>query len=109
MKGNIGEWSEAYTFLKLLADGKIHAADSKLNTIHDSFYEILQIVRGSGPEQLNYKRNGKIKVVDSTGKELHEIEIKEFQSKATELLKKMQSSSSYTFECNDIGAFLNSI
>ncbi|RTK92254.1 MAG: HpaII family restriction endonuclease [Rickettsiales bacterium] len=28
---NKGEWSEFYTFLRLLADGKLYAADANLN------------------------------------------------------------------------------
>jgi HpaII restriction endonuclease. len=30
LRGNKGEWSEIYTFLKLLADGKLYAADENL-------------------------------------------------------------------------------
>ncbi len=33
--GNKGEWSEIYTFLKLLADGRLYAADAELNKIQD--------------------------------------------------------------------------
>ena len=30
LTGNKGEWSEIYVLLRLLADGKIYAADSEL-------------------------------------------------------------------------------
>ena len=30
MSGNKGEWSELYAFLKLLADGRVYAADEKV-------------------------------------------------------------------------------
>ena len=43
--GNKGEWSEAYAFLRLLADGKIFAADEELNRIGDMFFPILKIIR----------------------------------------------------------------
>ena len=33
MTGNIGEWSELYTLFKLLADGKLYAADANTNKI----------------------------------------------------------------------------
>jgi len=43
--GNKGEWSEAYTFLRLLADGKLFAADEQLNRIGDMFFPILKVIR----------------------------------------------------------------
>lgn len=43
--GNKGEWSEAYAFLRLLADGKLFAADEQLNRIGDMFFPILKIIR----------------------------------------------------------------
>jgi len=35
MKLNKGEWSEVYVFLKLLAEGKLYAADKDLNRMAD--------------------------------------------------------------------------
>ncbi|MCL2500793.1 MAG: HpaII family restriction endonuclease [Defluviitaleaceae bacterium] len=43
--GNKGEWSETYAFLRLLADGKLFAADEQLNRIGDMFFPILKIIR----------------------------------------------------------------
>lgn len=43
--GNKGEWSEAYAFLRLLADGKLFAADEQLNRINDMFFPVLKIIR----------------------------------------------------------------
>ncbi|MDU4854253.1 MAG: HpaII family restriction endonuclease, partial [Clostridioides difficile] len=37
ISGNKGEWSEIYVLFKLLADGKIYAADSELNKLHDIY------------------------------------------------------------------------
>ena len=45
IKGNKGEWSEAYAFLRLLADGKLFAADEQLNRIGTMFFPILKILR----------------------------------------------------------------
>ncbi|NLB89535.1 MAG: HpaII family restriction endonuclease, partial [Syntrophomonadaceae bacterium] len=36
--GNKGEWSEVYTFFKLLSDGRLYAADADLNKIEDIYY-----------------------------------------------------------------------
>lgn len=45
LKGNKGEWSEIYVLFRLLADGKIYAADSELNKLDDIFFPILEILR----------------------------------------------------------------
>jgi type II restriction enzyme len=41
MKLNKGEWSEVYVFLKLLAEGKLYAADKDLKKIEDIYYVIV--------------------------------------------------------------------
>ena len=33
LSGNRGEWSEIYVLLRLLADGKVYAADGELNKL----------------------------------------------------------------------------
>lgn len=45
ISGNKGEWSEAYALLKLLAEGKLFAADEELNRISDMFFPIIKIIR----------------------------------------------------------------
>lgn len=45
MMGNKGEWSEIYVFLKLLADGRIYAADKHMRKIPSVFLDILEIIR----------------------------------------------------------------
>lgn len=63
--GNIGEWSEVYTFLKLLADGRLYAADSDLNKIENVYYPILKILRSQAVGNREYCRNGNIKVINA--------------------------------------------
>jgi len=43
--GNKGEWSEIYAFLRLLADGKLFAADENLNRIENMFFPVVKIIR----------------------------------------------------------------
>jgi type II restriction enzyme len=45
MAGNRGEWSEVYTLMKLLADGRVYAADENLEKMDDVFYPIIKIIR----------------------------------------------------------------
>ena len=45
LTGNKGEWQEIYVVLRLLADGKIYAADSELNKLEDVYFPIINIIR----------------------------------------------------------------
>lgn len=72
--GNKGEWSEFYSFVKLLADGKIYAADKDLNRNESLFYIILKILRGS---DLNYIRSDKIVIQRNDGSVISELAIPE--------------------------------
>ena len=45
LSGNRGEWSEIYTFFKLLADGKLHSANANLSLNPTSYYPIVKIIR----------------------------------------------------------------
>lgn len=45
LTGNKGEWSEIYAFLRLLAAGKVYAADEQLNRIESMFFPIIKIIR----------------------------------------------------------------
>lgn len=45
LRGNVGEWSEIYVLLKLLADGKLSAADDNLQLLNDIYFPIVKIIR----------------------------------------------------------------
>jgi len=45
LSGNKGEWSEAYTLLRLLGLGRLYAADEDLNQIDDMYFPVLKIFR----------------------------------------------------------------
>lgn len=64
LSGNKGEWSEIYTFFKLLADGKLYGADSELNKKDDIFYDILKIIRNENVGTLHFVFNGNSHTVD---------------------------------------------
>ena len=51
LKGNVGEWSEVYTVLKILGEGLIPAANSDLTVDESSFFPISRVIR----RQNNYK------------------------------------------------------
>ena len=52
MSGNKGEWSELYTFLKLLSEGRVYAANEKVEKIVDLYYPILKIKREENKGEL---------------------------------------------------------
>lgn len=45
MTGNKGEWSELYTLLRLLSQGRVHAANDKVEKIEEVYYPIVSIDR----------------------------------------------------------------
>ena len=45
LTGNKGEWSELYVLLKLLAEGRLYAADDEVKRIEDMYFPILSIYR----------------------------------------------------------------
>jgi type II restriction enzyme len=106
---NKGEWSEVYTFLKLLADGRLYAADANLNQIPSIYYPILKILREDPTGKLAFSRDTKIEIIDNNGVKQLELTIEEFKNKSVELLKHIQSSSTSTFEIPDILNFMHSI
>ena len=41
MSGNKGEWSELYTFMKLLSQGRVYAANERVEKIDDVYYYLI--------------------------------------------------------------------
>ena len=70
IKKNKGEWSELYTFLKLILDKKIYFSDSLLNT-KDEFVQINQITNLNINETVKILSNGNYEVYDQNNKKLH--------------------------------------
>ncbi|NJN77450.1 MAG: HpaII family restriction endonuclease [Saprospiraceae bacterium] len=68
MKGNKGEWSEIYTFLKLIADGQLYAADKNLEKIPNLFYPIIKIIRREIEGDYAYVLNGNVRVINEKHK-----------------------------------------
>ena len=88
LTGNKGEWSEIYTLLKLLGEGKVFAGDQNLNKIQDLFYPIIMILRQEKEGNFNYKLQEKDVVIQTPkGEELLRISASVFLSEAENLLK----------------------
>ena len=44
-KGNKGEWSEFYAFLKILSEKRLYTADENLALIPNAFIKVLSVMR----------------------------------------------------------------
>jgi len=109
MKGNRGEWSEVYVFLKLLADGKLCAADADLKKIQNICYPVLEILRRAGKDAdtRRYVRNGTVTVLDGSGKQLvSDIPIGCFIKYAELLLSAIKTSGGSSFSVPSVEPFL---
>ena len=85
--GNKGEWSEFYAYVKLLADGKIYAADEELNKKENLFYTILKILRGI---DLEFLRKDRILIQNSNGELLSELSVTEITEISNSVLSKIK-------------------
>lgn len=106
---NKGEWSEVYVFLKLLADGKLYAADKDLNKIETIYYPILKVLKEGTSGDLEFVRNTHIKVIDKDDNILVQLTVEEFKEKSIELLREIKESKKSAFEIPDILSFMHSI
>lgn len=116
MTGNIGEWSELYTLFKLLADGKLYAADADTNKLPDIYYDVLKIIRtqkdGKIDSKLEYCREAEIKVVNAeTGEIICSVPIDSFIEQTDNLLQnlKVKKKTKGAFELPEICYFAQSI
>lgn len=109
LTGNKGEWSEIYVFLKLLADGRLNAADANLNAIPNVYYPIIKIIRQENAVTREYILNGNIKIFDGDNNELLNLPILEFVNRSQHLFNELRNAEGRSFAFADIEAFLNSI
>ncbi len=109
LTGNKGEWSEIYTLLKLLGEGKVYAGDQNLNKIQDLFYPIIMILRQEKEGNFNYKLQDTDVVIQTPeGEELLRIPASVFLTEAEELLKAINENDG-AFAIPQIETFMNSI
>lgn len=93
LTGNKGEWSEIYTLLKLLGEGKVYAGDQNLNKIQDLFYPIIMILRQEKEGSYNYSLQDKDVVIQTPeGEDLLRIPASVFLDESEKLLKAINES-----------------
>jgi len=107
LSGNRGEWSEIYTFFKLLADGKLHAANADLSLNPSSYYPIVKIIRRQKSFTFEYVlHDSNISISrDDSHSVLKTIDRNEFATAMTDLLSAITQARS-TFEVPAVEAIL---
>lgn len=110
--GNKGEWSEAYVLLRLLAQGRIYAADENLEQIDDMYFPILKILREESEDKKGeYSIKPFEKRVDIfiNGKLLHSFPQEQFSFEADFLYKKIVEGGNRAFAIQRSEDFLRVI
>lgn len=111
MRGNRGEWSEPYVLLKLLAEGKLDAADENLNKIAQESFPLVAVIRNEiESRRREYEIDGDIVVKDSR-KVLFRLPQSEFLRQSEILLTHLRTKSKTkgAFPLPDVEEFLRSI
>lgn len=109
LTGNKGEWSEIYTLLKLLGEGKVYAGDQNLNKIQELFYPIVMILRQEKEGNFNYKlQNADVVIQTPEEVDLLRIPASVFLEEAEKLLKAINEKDG-AFAIPQIENFMNSI
>lgn len=91
-KLNKGEWTEAYVFCKLLADGRIYAGDENLNKIVSVYMDILKVIRQNRGVQAEYRRGIDFVVASEDGVDFITVSVEEFTRAAEEIHNKAIST-----------------
>ena len=109
MSGNKGEWSELYAFMKLLSQGRVYAANEKVEKIDEVYYPILKIMRGENKgEVVDYVIHDDRIDVEMRSSIVLSISRSEVEDKANELLEEIAKHSG-SFELEEIAKFANGI
>lgn len=101
IKGNKGEWSEFYAFLKLLSDRKLFAADAELRPIAEKYFEVLKVIREEAQKgKISYDVTGDkdlVQIYDADGDLLEAVNIADLKSGVVSIFEAIKSSPDTTF------------
>ncbi len=109
LSGNKGEWSEVYVLLRLLADGKVYAADSELNKLDDIYFPIIKIIREEIKDEIKEYSTGDIIQIFINGKKVKEVDQVEFDEESEILLEEIKQSKGSAFTIEKTQDFMDKI
>jgi hypothetical protein len=111
--GNKGEWSEIYVLFKILGQGKLYAADEKLNKIDDIFYDIIKILRKENIETIEYRFIEKLKEIKIINSDKNTLIInlpaKKFEYEAEKMFIQIKTHKKKTFSLPETQEFMEQI
>lgn len=98
IKGNKGEWSEIYTFLKLLIEKQVTSADADLQKIDDYFFPILKIIRVESDIPTDYElmSGDRVRILRG-GVEIDMVDCSDLRLKVVEIFNKLKVNTDTTF------------
>lgn len=98
MTGNKGEWSEFYTFLKIITERQLNGADENLLQLQEVFYPVLKIIRNetSGQREYEFANNGKVRVIEA-GSEIAIVDSSDLKGKITTIFDTIKNNTQRTF------------
>lgn len=106
MVGNKGEWSELYTFLRLLSQGRVYAANEKVEKIENVYYPILKITREEQKGEIyDYCIDENTVVVEKQSRRITTIDRNTLGEEADRLLKEIEANSG-SFEVDEVSSFV---
>ena len=111
LTGNVGEWSEVYVLLRLLATGRLDAADENLNKLKEVFFPIFKIIRNESKtshSEFLIDSEAQIVKVYLNDELIQELSAETFDEQADFLLEKMMDSHRQsTFCIQETESFIN--
>ncbi len=113
IKGNKGEWSEFYAFIKILSEGKMKAADRNTEVLPDKFFNVLKIIREeAGKNRKLYdisESRDKVYIKDEEDNPIEVVDINNVKSVVKRIFSDMKNSSGSSFELNSAEKLMNTL
>lgn len=109
LSGNRGEWSEVYVLLRLLADGKIYAADSELNQLEDIYFPVIKIIREETKGEIKEYSTGDTVKIFLNGEKVKELPSSEFDEESKILFEEINNSIGSAFTISKTQGFMDKI
>lgn len=113
LKGNKGEWSELYVLLRLLADGRIYAANSQVQKLQNVYFPILKIFREHGwhSQNVEYNISEKVKLINIylDNKHIGSISREVLSKEARNLYLAMKRQNNSAFSISETENFMKEI
>lgn len=109
LKGNIGEWSELYVLVKLLAEGELYQSDISLNKDLNNIYKIIKAYKNEKDYNLQFDRNELIiirKIINDESIQIATLTIDEIKEISKKIYNGIKKGKGRTFNIPETDSFL---